>query len=77
MNKMLYITDKTGKLTNYFKNPNRTTMRKAKLEYLSMLMIEADLCQINFEDLIKNFAQKMSRRKLLKYNIVSVWKYMY
>ena len=43
----------------HIKNPNRKTMRQERLESLSLLMIEADLlCQINFEDLIKDFANK-------------------
>ena len=43
----------------HIKNPNRTTMKQERLESLSLLMIEADLlCQINFEDLIKDFANK-------------------
>ena len=49
------------------KNPNRTRVRQEILESLSLLMIEADLlCQINFEDLIKDFANKKCRRKLFK-----------
>jgi DNA (cytosine-5)-methyltransferase 1 len=49
------------------KNPNRTTMRQERLEFLSLLMSEADLLrQINFEDLIKYFANKKFRRKLFK-----------
>jgi hypothetical protein len=36
-------------------------------EYLSLLVMEADLLhQINFEDLIKDFALKKCRRKLFK-----------
>ena len=47
------------------KNPNRTTMRQERLESLYLLMIEADLLrQINFEDLIKDFANNKCRRKL-------------
>jgi len=47
------------------KNPNRTTMRRERLEFWSLLMIEADLLrQINFEDLIKDLANKKCRRKL-------------
>ena len=48
-------------------NPNRTTMRQERLESLSLLMIETDLLrQINFEALIKDFANKKCRRKLFK-----------
>jgi hypothetical protein len=48
------------------KNPNRTTMRQERLESLSLLMIEANLlCQINFEDLIKDFANKKCRNVIL------------
>jgi hypothetical protein len=46
---------------------NRTMTRQKRLESLSLLMIEADLLrQINFEDLIKDFANKKCRRKLCK-----------
>jgi hypothetical protein len=42
-------------------------MRQERLESLSLLMIETDLLrQINFEDLIKDFANKKCRRKLFK-----------
>jgi hypothetical protein len=47
------------------KNPNRTMMRQERLAFLSLLMIEEDLLrQINFEDLIKEFANRKCRRKL-------------
>jgi len=48
-------------------------MRQERLESLSLLMIEADLLrQIDFEVLIKDFANKKCRRKLFKmYNVVS------
>ena len=62
------------------KNPNRTTMRQERLEFLSLLMMEADLLhQINFEDLIKDFALKKCRRKLFKvlfcfvFEILTYW----
>ena len=46
---------------------HRTMTGKERLESLSLLMIEADLLrQINFEDLIKDFANKKCRRKLCK-----------
>ena len=46
---------------------NRTMTRQKRLESLSLLMIEANLLrQINFEDLIKDFANKKCRRKLCK-----------
>jgi DNA (cytosine-5)-methyltransferase 1 len=49
------------------KDPNRTTMRQERHAFLSLLMMEADLLhQINFEDLIKDFALKKCRRKLFK-----------
>ena len=61
---------KTERLFSQMKriqNPNRTTMRQERLEFLSLLMSEADLLrQINFEDLIKYFANKKFRRKLFK-----------
>ena len=51
----------------YIDNQNRTTMKHERLESLSLLMIEADLLrQMNFEDLIKDFADKICRRKLFK-----------
>ena len=50
-----------------YTNPNRTTMRQERQASLSLLMIEADLLrQINFEDLIKDFANTKCRRKLFK-----------
>ncbi|XP_038637303.1 zinc finger MYM-type protein 1-like [Scyliorhinus canicula] len=52
----------------YIKNPIRTTMQQGRLDALSLLSIEADvLHKISFEDLIKDFAIKKSRRKLFKY----------
>jgi hypothetical protein len=46
-------------------NPNRTTMRQERLVYVFLLMIETGmLCQIDFEDLIKDFANKKCSRKL-------------
>ena len=46
---------------------NRTMTRQERLESLSLLMIEADLLrQINFEDLIKDFANTKCSRKLCK-----------
>ncbi|XP_076325831.1 uncharacterized protein LOC143233460 [Tachypleus tridentatus] len=48
----------------HIKNSNRATMRQERLDALSLLGIEADsLCQISFEDLIKDFTVKISRRK--------------
>jgi hypothetical protein len=49
-------------------------MRQERLESLSLLMIETDLLrQINFEALIKDFANKKCKRKLLYlFNTVSV-----
>ena len=42
-------------------------MRKEKLESLSLPMIETDLLgKNNFDDLIKDFANKKCRRKLFK-----------
>ena len=49
------------------KNPNRTPMRQERLESVSLLMIETDMLrQIDFEDLIKDFANKKCSRKLVK-----------
>lgn len=51
----------------HIKNPNRTIMRQDRLDALALLSIEADLLrQINFEDLIKDFAMKKCRRKVFK-----------
>ena len=59
----------------HIKNPNRTTMRQERLESLSLLMIEADLlCQINFEDLIKDFANKKCRNVIL-FLFLKYWQY--
>ena len=39
-------------------------MRQEKLDFLSLLMIETDLLgKINFDDIIKDFARHMSRKK--------------
>jgi hypothetical protein len=55
----LMVTNCSFSQMKHIKNPNRTTMKQERLESLSLLMIEADLlCQINFEDLIKDFANK-------------------
>ena len=60
-------TERSFSQMKRIKNPNRTTMRQERLESLSLLMIEADLLrQINFEYLIKAFANKKCRRKLFK-----------
>jgi hypothetical protein len=41
-------------------------MRQERLESLSLLIIEADLFRhMNFEDLIKDFANNKYRKKLL------------
>ena len=62
------------------KNPKRTAMRQERLKFLSLLMMEADLLhQINFEDLIQDFALKKCRRKLFKvlfcfvFEILTYW----
>ncbi len=48
-------------------NPNRITMRQERLESVALLMIETDMLrQIDFEDLIKDCANKKCRRKLFK-----------
>ena len=40
------------------KNPNRTTMRKEKYHFLSLLMVEAELLRkIYLGDIIKDFAR--------------------
>jgi DNA (cytosine-5)-methyltransferase 1 len=50
---MLLTTECSFSQMKPIKNSNRTTMRRERLESLSLLMIEADLLrQINFEDLI-------------------------
>ena len=50
-------TERSFSQMKRIQNPNKTTMRQKRLESLSLLMIEADLlCQINFENLIKDFA---------------------
>lgn len=60
-------TERSFSQLKHIQNPNRTTMRQERLESLFLLMIEADLLrQINFEDLIKDFARKKSRRKHFK-----------
>lgn len=51
------------------KNPNRTSMVQSRLDALSLLNMEAELLrQINFEDLIKEFAICKSRRKPFKHS---------
>ena len=51
---ILLTTERSFSQMKPIKNPNRTTMRRERLESLSLLMIEADLLrQINFEDLIR------------------------
>ena len=48
------------------KNPNRTTMKKEKLDSFSLLMIESNFSRkVNFDDIIKNFARHMSTKKEL------------
>ena len=60
-------TERSFSQMKCIKNQNRTRMRQERLESLSLLMIEADvLRQINFEDLIKDFANTKCRRKLFK-----------
>jgi DNA (cytosine-5)-methyltransferase 1 len=60
-------TERSFSQMKRIKNPNRTTMRQERLEFLSLFIIEADLLrQINFVDLIKDFANKKCRRKLFK-----------
>ena len=57
---------------------NKTMTRQEKLESLSLLMIEADLLrQINFEDLIKYFANKKCRRKLCKSVILFLFVFVF
>jgi hypothetical protein len=52
------------------KNPNRTTMRQERLVSVFLLMIETDMLrQIDFEDLIKDFASKKCSRKLF-YSVI-------
>ena len=52
----------------HIKNFIRTIMKQGRLDALSLLCIEADLLRkLSFEDLIKDFAAKKSRRKLFKY----------
>ena len=49
------------------KNPSRSTMKQERLDSLSLLMIEADvLRKINFDDVLKNFARRKSRKKSFK-----------
>ena len=55
-------TERSFSQMKHIKNSNRTTMRQERLESLSLLIIEADLlCKVNFEDLIKDFANKKCR----------------
>ena len=52
-------TERSFSQMKRIKNPHRTTMRQERLEFLYLLMIEADLmCQIIFEEIIKDFANK-------------------
>lgn len=60
-------TERSFSQLKHTKNPSRSTMKQERLDSLSLLMIEADLLRkINFDDVLKNFARRKSRKKNFK-----------
>ncbi len=57
-------TERSFSRMKYIKNPCRTVMRQKRLGSFSLLMIEADkLREIDFDDVIKDFARRKCRKK--------------
>jgi DNA (cytosine-5)-methyltransferase 1 len=60
-------TERSFSQMKRIENPKRTTMRQERMEFLSLLMIEAELLrQIIFGFNQTHFANKKCRRKLFK-----------